>query len=438
MDRRTRIMKNFDAYRAFTEDRAAHGIEANRKKHAFICVKRADGTVPEDVHIHAEQMTHDFKFGANLFMLDQMETPEKNVIYKERFAELFNMATLPFYWDTLEPTRLSPRYAADSAPIYRRPPIDACLDYCEAHGIEPREHALAYDRFFPEWLWSESTAVVKRELERRFSEIAERYAHRIPTIEVTNEMFWGAGRTAFYRDPDFLLWCYKTAEKYFPQNELVINEATPHIWNSHMQTTAAYYMMIENTLLKGGRIDAVGMQYHMFHRMEKEEEATRLLCDPRNLYHIMDNYARLHRPLQITEVTVPAYTTDAADEALQAEILTNLYTIWFSHPNMEQIVYWNLVDGYAHRAQPGDMSAGENYYRGGLLRFDHTPKPAYEALYNLIHKTWHTSADVDVPGGEASFKGFCGRYKLTVRAGTDCAEREIYLPRSGGRFEIIL
>jgi hypothetical protein len=44
-------------------------------------------------------------------MLDELETEEKNEKYKKYFAELFNMATLPFYWDTLEPEKGKPRYA---------------------------------------------------------------------------------------------------------------------------------------------------------------------------------------------------------------------------------------------------------------------------------------------------------------------------------------
>ena len=64
----------------------------------------------------------------------------------------------------------------------------------------------------------------------------------------------------------------------------------------------------------------------------------------------------------MTEVTIPAYSNSEEDEALQAEIIEKLYSIWFSHSNMEQIIYWNLVDGYAAFAPQGDMTAGENYY----------------------------------------------------------------------------
>ena len=58
------------------------------------------------------------------------------------------MATLPFYWNDLEPEKGKQRYEKDSPKIYRRPTIDLCIEYCEQNGIEPREHALAYDAFF--------------------------------------------------------------------------------------------------------------------------------------------------------------------------------------------------------------------------------------------------------------------------------------------------
>lgn len=438
MTRRNEIMRNFDAQHSYMEDMVQTGIENNRKRYGFLTVKCADGTQLEDVQIHAEQLTHEFRFGANLFMLDQMETPEKNTLYKERFADLFNMATLPFYWNTLEPERGKPRYDADSAPIYRRPPIDACVNFCEENGIEPREHALAYEHFFPEWLWGESTCVVKRELERRFSEIAERYAARIPTIEVANEMFWKEGRTSFYREPDYLLWCYKMAEKYFPHNKLSINEGE-NIFCDHTRSVAPYYAYIENTILKGGRIDLIGMQFHTWTRRENFASNAEFFYNPRNIYTVLDTYAGLRRALEITEITIPAFSEERENELLQAEILTNLYKIWFSHPSMEHIIYWNLVDGYAYLAEPGDMTAGENYYYGGLLRFDHTPKPAYEALHHLIHKEWHTDVTVDAPGGSAYFKGFCGRYRLTVRAGGKECIREVELRKNGdNRFEITL
>jgi GH35 family endo-1,4-beta-xylanase len=170
-------------------------------------------------------------------------------------------------------------------------------------------------------------------------------------------------------------------------------------------------------MLKGARIDAIGMQYHLFNKpRETEYEKTRLLLNPENLYRHLDIFAHFGKPLQITEVTVPAYSWDEEDEEIQAEIIENLYSIWFSHPNVEQIIYWNLVDGYAAWAPQGDMTAGENKYYGGLLRFDMSEKPAYKTLKKLINEDWHTEETIKANGNTAKFRGFYGDYELIVHA----------------------
>ena len=73
--------------------------------------------------------------------------------------------------------------------MYRRPPIDMCLEFCEANGIEPKAHCLNYmtPGEFPKW-WKKSDVKHEKELlEKRFRILAERYAERIPMWEVTNE-----------------------------------------------------------------------------------------------------------------------------------------------------------------------------------------------------------------------------------------------------------
>ena len=134
--------------------------------------------------------------------------------------------------------------------------------------------------------------------------------------------------------------------------------------------------------------------------------------DLKQFFKILDKYADFKKPLQMTEITIPAYTLNADDEELQAELITMLYKMWFSHPNMEAIIYWNLVDGYAAYAPQGSEE-GENYYHGGLIRYDLTEKPAYVALYNLIHKEWHTEIS-SVVDGELAFRGFYGEYEISA------------------------
>ena len=205
MSERRRVLELFEKDKDVLEKKIASGIENHRKGDCKIKFVRKDGTPLKGVKVKFSQKSHEFRFGANLFMLDELETKEKNESYKKYFKELFNMATLPFYWNTLEPQKGCQRYDKNSEKIYRRPAIDLCMEFCEENGIEPREHALAYEHFFPDWLKGKSNEEVKIELERRCSEISKRYADKIPTIEVTNEMVWEEGVTEFYDSPNYVL-----------------------------------------------------------------------------------------------------------------------------------------------------------------------------------------------------------------------------------------
>ena len=438
MTDRRKVLEQFEKQKDFMKDRVQSGIESYRKGNAGITLKDRDGNPVSNVKIRVTQKNHEFKFGANLFMLDELETDEKNRIYKQRFADVFNMATLPFYWDATEPERGKTRYEKDSEKLYRRPPIDLCLEFCEQNNIEPREHALAYEHFFPDWLKEATVFEAKAQVQKRFSQIAERYRDRIPTIEVTNEMEWDEGKTVLYNQPDYIEWCFKTAETYFPANQLVVNEWTGLPWGDRCRTSDKYYSYIEANLLKGARIDAIGMQFHMFYSKEEEYRQTRPYYDPGKLYAHMDLYSNFAKPLQVTEVTIPAYSNDPEDEAIQAELIEYLYSVWFSHPNMEQIIYWNLVDGYAAFAKQGDMTQGENYYYGGLLRFDMTPKPAYYTIKNLIEKKWHTEETIITDeSGTAGFRGFYGMYELELTIDKMVITKEICLRKNGiNQFEI--
>ena len=434
--RREEVFRAFDEHRDYMNDRISSGIENNRKGWIGIAVEDKDGTPVKDAHIHMVQKTHDFKYGANLFMLDEFAEPERCQMYREYFKGAFNLATLPFYWSDLEPEEGKPRFAKDSPKVYRRPAPDLCLEFCKESGIEPKAHCIAYDYWVPRWLKDADTETVKRAYIRRMEQLAEHYDGIIPTWEVTNELLFHANdsSSSFRVQPGYIDWCYEMANRYFPKSHLMINDAHCNIWNCFNYDQSSYYMQIENLLLKGARIEKIGMQYHMFYRREDEAKQTAIYYNPRRLYDVMDYYARLGRPLQITELTIPAYSNDPEDEEIQAEIIKNIYSMWFSHAAMEGIIYWNVVDGYAAFAPQGDMTAGENYYYGGLVRYDFTPKPAYRMIKDLFGKVWHTDTEaVTGENGRADVKGFYGEYDVQINANGRTFIVPMHLCKTGKR-----
>lgn len=438
MNERWKIVEYIDKTLEPFQDRIKAGIET-RKGACKIFVADEKGVPVSNLKVEVFQKTHDFKYGANIFMLDQLETEEKNKKYKEHFKNLFNIATLPFYWNTLEPERGKTRYTKDSEHIYRRPTIDACIEFCKENGIEPREHGLMYASTFPKWLKGLPTEEVKSLIEKRYKEIAERYANDIPCIEVTNEMFWWWEESLidFYFSPEFLPFAYKLAEKYFPNNTLSINDMPLQFFGAKNivpaflnDKTTPYYLQIESLLRQGCKIDEIGIQYHMFFNREDEQASTKNYYSMEHMYRALDLFNQLGKNMQVTEITIPAYSNEPEDEEIQAEIIKRLYTVWFSYPSISQIIYWNLPDGYAHRAEKGDMTNGENRFYGGLLRHDMSPKPAYKMIEKLFKKEWHTEEKLmSNEKGEIVFNGFYGKYSVVIKKDGTQKEYALHLEK---------
>lgn len=410
---RRKVLKHFIEQEGYMNERVADGIEHARKGLFGITVTDAEGRPVPGAKIIIHQTDHEFRMGANCFALSEMKTDEQLAEYKKLFSECFNLATLPFYWRSVEPERGKTRYTADSPYIYRRPPVDQCLEFCRECGLEPKAHCLDYDTWAPEWVQRMTDPVeIRRALYHRFEELSGLYADRIPSWEVTNE-------TLIYTDtatPNFFLndnieWDFRTAERFFPLNRLIINEAAHNIWPVFKGNRSEYYMLIERSLRNGCRIDSIGMQYHTIASLSgihegSEAENAETMYSPEHIYKVLDCYAGLGLPMQITELSIPSYGYSEEDEDVQAEIMKDLYSIWFSHPNMEAIICWDLIDGY-------DWSE----FKCGLLKKDLTPKKAYYTIRDLFNKTWRTDTELTTDeGGRASFRGFYGNYDVTVHA----------------------
>lgn len=136
-----------------------------------------------------------------------------------------------------------------------------------------------------------------------------------------------------------------------------------------------YFLLIENALKSGARIDKIGMQHHIFtgantktdEEYESQVKQGDSFVDPEKILAGLDRMAEFSLPLEMTEVTVPTFGTTDEDEELQADLLELMYTLWFSHPAMEDIIYWNLPDGYAYS---DGIWWDENRCRGGLFHHD--------------------------------------------------------------------
>jgi endo-1,4-beta-xylanase len=385
-------------------------IEKNRKSDATIRVIDAAGNPLPDVHVIVEQVDAEFHFGANIFMLGSYPTPELNRRYEEAFCKLFNAATVPFYWKSLEPEKGQPRFTADSPFIPRRPPVDVVVEFCEKHGLEMHGHPLVWKSEgwgVPEWLPNESKESIIPHFEEHVRRIAERYGDRIHRWDVVNEVI--AKRrakevlTAVF-PPDYDRLAFTWAERYLPaDSKLYINETT-QCWTGDLEE---YTELIRELLDDNARIDGIGLQFHIF----KEDGLPRVVAGelhkPGDLLAALDKYAQFGLPLFISEITLPSPSIDEQGQAIQAQVARSYYRLWFSHPAVTGITWWNFPDGGA--------VANEANLLSGILTEDLQPKAAYHALYDLIHREWRTNVQGRTNAdGLFPVRGFHGKYNVRV------------------------
>jgi GH35 family endo-1,4-beta-xylanase len=360
--------------------------------------------VPAGAEVAVEQLSHDFLFGGNIFLFGDLKTPEKNRRYEETFGALFNAATVAFYWKTLEPERGKPRYTADSPYVYRRPPTDPVVAFCDSKGINMNGHAIIYGQPQwgpPEWL-PQNRKAMEPIFEQHVKELAERYGSRVQRWDVVNESIDQANR-ALVPD-DYMFKAYFWAMKYFPPS-VRFNSNDNNIY-APIAMHRRYVEIVRNLIDRGIRIDTVGVQMHIYSPKTAADIANgKEFMTPKQNELALECLSGAERPVHISEVTVCAPDATEAGQAIQAEITRNLYRLWFGFPTVMGITWWNVVDG---GAAPGEPSFS------GLYDKEMNPKPAYRALDRLINGEWRTRLTLAAgEGGRVAFRGFKGKYRAT-------------------------
>ena len=403
------------------EQRIEQNIERHRKRDAVLEVAAADGRPVPDAALEIRQQSHEFLFGCNAFVLGQLDTPEKNRKYEAAFVRLFNFATVPFYWEGTEPAQGELRYAQGSRDIWRRPPPDRYLPFAKTYGLTLKGHPLLWHAYNPPWLPKEAEAL-KALYQKRFSEIAARYARDISIWDVVNESQVCSKTYPLYSpDRAYVAWAFQEARRCFrPENTLMINEVTG--FNRGAGEKNPYYRQVKELLRQGISVRGVGFQFHLFSADALRKHLSEGLHAPGELLDVYDSFADLGLPLFVTEITIPTPAEDGP--AVQAEVVRNLYRLWFSVPRMAGITWWNLGDGTA-------VNKGENAARGGLLDENLEPKESYGALDRLINHDWKTQVQVRTDAqGRVRFRGFHGKYAVKVTAGRATQEFTVDLSKA--------
>ncbi|MCX6898538.1 MAG: endo-1,4-beta-xylanase [Verrucomicrobia bacterium] len=419
-----------EAYRKLWRDpalneRIERNIEKYRKSDANIEVLDAAGKPVSGAKIELQQTGHEFLFGCNAFVLGQLEKKEQR--YEEAFAKIFNFATVPFYWEGIEPAQGELRYSEPARDMWRRPPPERFLPWAAKNNITLKGHPLLWHAYNPPWLPKDADQL-RSLYQKRFREIASRFGGKISIFDVVNEsLVCSKSYPLLTPDRDYVRWAFAEAAPLFPEKTtLMINEITEY--NFKPYETNPYVEQIKKLLSQGAKIRGIGLQYHFFRRQAVDKYLADPKCDPAKLLDLYEKFSEFNLPLYITEITFPSAGEDG--DALQAEVVSDHYRLWFAAPKMAGITWWNLGDGTAVK--------GENEAKGGLLDAEFKPKAAYRALDQFINKQWKTRADVRTDTqGRAQFRGFHGTYRYVARVGGKKVEGTLRVQSCGDNNYVI-
>ena len=381
---------------------------SHRKATARLRMMNADGTPIANRPVDVRQTSHQFLFGCGVFEAVEMMNPhsdEQHDFLRERldkWLDLFNYGTLPFYWGRYEPKQ------GETA---KESTLKAA-EWLRERNVAVKGHPLCWHTACADWLMQYSNEeILRRQLERIHRDVTD-FKGVIDLWDVINEVVImpefdkydnaitrickEKGRIALVKE------VFAAAKESDPDATLLIND---------FNTSVSYEILLEGLLEAGVPISAIGIQSHQHQGYWGKEK----------LENVLERFSSFGLPLHFTENTLisgdlmPEHIVDLNDfqvnawpsteegEARQAREITEMYTVLFNHPLVEAITTWDFADGAWLHAP------------AGIVREDNTEKPSYHALQSLIHDTWETREQlVTDDDGYVTFTGFKGGYNLTT------------------------
>ena len=313
----------------------------HRTADAIVTLRDAGGVPVADQEVVVAQRRHRFLFGGTDFDVIGLANGELSGearVVAERsaaaFLELFDFATLPFYWGRFEPVRGRP----DTARIL------AAARWLAERGVRLKGHPLCWHTVTADWLLDlPIDEVIDVQLARIRRDVAD-FAGVIDAWDVINEVVimpvFDRGENGITRMAQQLgrvgivEATFAAARETNPSATLLLND---------FDMSADYEHLVEDCLAAGIRIDALGLQSHMHQGYWGVEKTL----------GILERFARFGLPIHFTESTlvsghlmppeivdlndyqVTDWPTTPEGEARQADEVETHYRTLLGHPAVE-------------------------------------------------------------------------------------------------------
>ena len=362
----------------------------------------ASGSPIADLEIKITQTAHKFLFGCGGFdfMRLVIDNDESFKQLTDSWLEIFNYATLPFYWGLFEPIEGQPQTEG----------LLKTAEYLKSKGVKVKGHPLCWHTVCADWLLKyDNKTIMDKQLARIKREVND-FKGVIDMWDVINEVVimpvfdkYDNAVTRICNDKGrikLVKEVFDKAAECNPNATLLLND---------FNTSPKYEELIEECLDAGVPISAIGIQSHQHQGYWGAEK----------LNDVLNRFSRFNLPIHFTENTIISgdlmdpdivdlndwqvddWPSTPEGEARQAKEIEEMYRILFAHPLVEAITSWDYKDGAWLNAP------------SGLVRRDNTCKPAHAVLKKLIKDEWWTDTVVKTDSdGYASVDAYKGSYKV--------------------------
>jgi GH35 family endo-1,4-beta-xylanase len=389
---------------------ALERIERIRKGDFRLTVVDGQGKPIGGAQVDVRLKRHSFGFGSAVAASWLTGKSAEAARYRELVDELFSRVVME---NDMKPHALGwvKREGKSKSVLGDR--TEAALDWLVERDIEVRGHYLVWGAF-EDWsrkLRSEPAAIRQRYMEH-IDEVTGAADDRVVEWDgVNHPVAWDrelridlvAGKS-FYPE----LWRHMRSRTSRP---LWVNE--DQVFRPGRQQEE-YFEWIKELQAAGLVIDGIGNQAHF--------DKT-FLPGPVEMMRVSDRFAALVPRLQLTEFDV---VTDG-DEQLQADYLRDCLIMAFGHEAYTGFVMW----GFWERAHWKPDAA--------LFREDFEAKPAGRVWQEWVGEKWRTRWSGKSEGdGSVSFRGFKGRYVVTVRLDGRVSRHEVVLDDAGREGRVVV
>ncbi len=421
--------------------------------------------------VEVKQLNHAFEFGAQSFSFDQFPTAEQNARYRALWGQLFNSATIPFYWREMEPVpgELHTDTTADDCPefwaktpnrtterFWRRPAPLPIIRFCDEHHIRKHGHPIFWakmSRNIPDWVialypaelrtkdadgkeqwvtdltadqlaarYPEFTAKLNALFQKHVIELAKKFDGKLDSWDVVNEATEEMRPTPD-GTPRLIPGAALCPSKYGPPMpgdyvartfalaaENFQNRPQFHVNDWAMCEPDLHYLyanLIRELRQRGCQVDAIGCQMHILWRSQMEK----VIAAQLPFVTPQGNYQIVE---SLREFDLPIRISEITIPALSNSP---------EDEAIQAVVAYNLyrlwfslkpVSGIVWWNLVDFQGASKEQLASGILRRDMSEKPVYRVLDQLINHEWKTNLTLTADAaGKIAFRGFRGQYEIT-------------------------